>query len=130
MLLELQKDMNNAGRKFSFLCGHDSTIMSVVTALGVTEYELPNAISKLTPIGVKLVINKWVDKSGEKYCTLDLVYATVDQLRHRDALDVSTPPMSYQLELDGLTKNKDGMYKLADVEKRFNERIAEYDKYK
>lgn len=130
MLIELQKDMNNQKRKFTFLCGHDSTIMSVVTALGVSKYELPNAISKLTPIGSKLVITKYKNNAGEEYCTLNMVYQTVNQLRTRTALDVDTPPMAYQLKLDGLQANSEGMYKLSDVQQRFSERIAEYDKYK
>ena len=129
MLQELQKAMNNPNRKFTFLCGHDSTILSVVTALGVEDYELPNAISKLTPIGVKLVIEKWKNAAGEEFASLSLVYASVDQLRHRYEL-MDYPPCEYQLNLDGLQKNADGLYKWSDVQNRFAERIAEYDKYK
>ena len=129
MLQELMKDMNNPNRKFTFLCGHDSTILSVLTALGVSEYELPNAISKLTPIGVKLVVEKWKNANGEEFASLSLVYLSVDQLRHRYELS-DYPPCEYQLSFDGLEKNSDGLYKWSDVQNRFAERIAEYDKYK
>ena len=129
MLQELQKDMNNPNRKFTYLCGHDSTILSVVTALGVSDYELPNAISKLTPIGVKLVVEKWKNAAGEEFASLSLVYASVDQLRHR-LEPADFPPCEYQLSLDGLEKNADGLYKWSDIQNRFSERIAEYDKYK
>lgn len=130
MLQELQNDINNPNRKFTFLCGHDSTILSVVTALGVENYELPNTISTLTPIGVKLVVEKWKNAAGEEFGTLSLVYASVDQLRHRSELNVDDPPCEYQLSLEGLQKNADGLYKWSDIQNRFAERIAEYDKYK
>ena len=57
--------MNTDSRKFTFLCGHDSNIASVDAALGVEEYSLPNSIEKKTPIGSKLVFEKWVDNAGK-----------------------------------------------------------------
>ena len=114
-------------RKFTFLCGHDSNIASVLAALDVEEYELPNSIEKKTPIGSKLVIQKWLGKDGVKYASLSLVYQTTDQLRDRTMLSLKTPPMIYQLKLKGLTQNADGLYKLGDLQKRFVEAISAYD---
>ena len=114
-------------RKFTFLCGHDSNIASVLAALQVEEYSLPNSIEKKTPIGSKLVIQKWLGRDGVEYASLNLVYQTTDQLRQRTMLSLKTPPMIYQLKLKGLTQNADKLYLLSDLQKRFEEAIAAYD---
>lgn len=54
MLAELQQ----SGRVFTFLCGHDSNIGSVLAALETEEYDLPGTIENRTPIGCKIIIEK------------------------------------------------------------------------
>lgn len=130
ILVELQKDMHENGRKFTFLCGHDSTIYSLFGALKVKEYNLPNHFTQAVPIGSKFVITKYKNKSGEEFATINLVYATIDQIRHRQSLDLNNPAQVVPLELEGLEKNADGMYKFSDIEKRFNDSIAEFELYK
>jgi glucose-1-phosphatase len=44
LIKEIYSEMNTMGRIFTFLCGHDSNIGSVLAALGVKDYELPDAI--------------------------------------------------------------------------------------
>lgn len=127
-LVELQKQMKQKDRKFTFICGHDTTIIAVLSALRAKDYELPNAIEAYAPIGSKLLIQKFKAADGQEYCTLSLVYASVDQLRNQTIISMDNPPMEVQLELEGLQKNADGLYKYSDVEKRFTETIAEYDK--
>lgn len=46
-------ELRSPARKFTFLVGHDSNLSSVATALGVEEYELPNAIEKKPPSAPK-----------------------------------------------------------------------------
>ena len=58
MLKEIYAELNAQGREFSFLCGHDSTITSVLAALGAEEYTLPGAVEPTTPIGSKLVFER------------------------------------------------------------------------
>ena len=58
LVKELLSELEKPGRKFSFLCGHDSNLSSVLGALGAEYYELPEALEKRTPIGGKLVIGK------------------------------------------------------------------------
>ena len=116
-------------RKFTFLCGHDSNIASVLAALQVEEYSLPNSIEKKTPIGSKLVIQKWLGRDGVEYASLNLVYQTTDQLRQRTMLSLKTPPMIYQLKLKGLTQNADKLYLLSDLQKRFEEAITAYNEF-
>lgn len=120
-------ELRSPDRKFTFLVGHDSNLSSVATALGVEEYELPDAIEKKTPIGSKLVVEKFVGPDGEEYADLNLVYQTVDQLRDMELLDLDNPPQVYQLSLKGMTKNSDGLYKMSDLADRFEQTLRAYE---
>ena len=127
-LLEVMNDeLAIKNRKFTFLCGHDSNISSVLAALDVEDYSLPNTIEKKTPIGSKVVIQKWLGKDGLEYVSLNLVYQSTDQMRNRTMLTLKTPPMSYPLKLKGLSQNADGLYKFSDLQHRFKEAIFAYD---
>lgn len=106
MMEELQTD----GRKFTFLCGHDSNIGSVLAAMDIEDYSLPQTIEKKTPIGCKLVIGKWENAEGQLFASLSLVYQSTEQLRHMTLLDLKNPPMIFSLRLKGLTANADGLY--------------------
>ena len=123
----IDEELSLPNRKFTFLCGHDSNIASVLAALGVEDYTLPNAIEPKTPIGSKFVIEKWVGRDGEEYASLSLVYQSVAQLRARSSLTPDNPPMIYRLELKGLQKNRDGLYLMRDVKDRFQKTLDAYD---
>ena len=126
LLKLIQKELSLKKRKFTFLCGHDSNIGSVLAALDVAPYEAPQSIEKKTPIGSKLVFSKWAGKDGAEYVSIDLVYQSVDQLRNRTMLSLENPPMVLPLQLQGLTANQDGLYRLADVQQRFTRAINAY----
>lgn len=130
MLKEIKSELTNTSRKFTFLCGHDSNIASVLAALDFARYELPNCIEKITPIGAKLVMEKWENKNGEKFVTFKMVYLSVEQLRELQILDLDNPPMVYDLSLKGVHKNNDGMYRYEDVINRFDESIHAYNTLK
>jgi len=119
LLKEIKAELDNNTRSFSFLCGHDSNISSVMSALSIEDYNLPNAIEK-TPIGCKLVFCKWVDSSGKEYISIDMVYQSLDQLKGMNLLDESNPPCIVELKFNGLEPNPNGLYTLEDVMKRFN----------
>ena len=123
-------ELNSEGRKFTFLCGHDSNIASVDAALGVEDYELPNSIEKKTPIGSKLVFEKWVDAAGKEYIGMNLVYQSTDQLRNITMLNLQNPPMIFPLKLKGLNTNADGLYTFEDINARFTEAMNAYDAIK
>ncbi|MBR3638045.1 MAG: histidine-type phosphatase [Lachnospiraceae bacterium] len=127
LLQEIKGEMTTEGREFSFLCGHDSNLASVLSALHVEEYSLPETIEKKTPIGAKLVISRWRGQSGEEMVTLDLVYQKTEQLREASILGEQNPPAIYSLRLEGLKADEKGMYKLEDVMKRLDEAIGAYD---
>jgi len=128
LLTEMNKELSAPGRKFTFLCGHDSNIASVLAALDVEEYNLPNSIEKKTPIGSKLVVEKFAGKDGQEYAALSVVYQNTQQLRDRTALTLDNPPEIFPLKLKGLNANADGLYLLKDVQNRFQQAIDAYDK--
>ena len=119
-------ELRSPDRKFTFLVGHDSNISSVATALGIDAYELPNAIEKQTPIGSKIVIEKFLGADGQEYADINIVYQSVDQLKNMSLLDLDNPPMIYPLSLKGVEKNADGLYKMADVLGAFENALAAY----
>lgn len=127
LLQEIESEMQTDGRRFTFLCGHDSNIGSVLAALGADDYELPYAIEKKTPIGCKLVFCKWKNENNEEFVSVDLVYQTTDQLRGAALLDISNPPMAVTLSFAGLQKNSDGLYRISDIYSRFDDSIGRYD---
>ncbi len=131
LIVYIRDELNAKDRKFTYLVGHDSNIGSVTSALGVEEYSLPNTIEKKTPIGSKLVFEKWVNKETKKeYLALNLMYQTTDQLRNLKLVDLKNPPMIYGLKLSGLKPNEHGLYDFSDVNARFKEVISKYEAIK
>lgn len=127
LLQEIQKELKTDGRKFSFLCGHDSNVGSVLAALGAEEYSLPYSIEKKTPIGCKVVFSRWRDKDGKAFCSVDLVYQTSDQLRELSLLDLKHSPVIFPIKFSGLKSVSDGLYAEEDFMARLQEAIAEFD---
>lgn len=120
-------ELRSPDRRFTFLVGHDSNLSSVATALGVEPYELPQAIEKKTPIGSKIVVEKFEGADGKTYADINIVYPSLDQLRNLQLIDLNNPPVIYPLSLEGLTRNADGLYLLDDVEARFEQALRAYD---
>lgn len=127
LLVYMNDELLSPDRKFTFLVGHDSNIASVMAALGVAPYQLSGAIEGKTPIGSKLVVEKWTGSDGQEYGALNLVYQSVDQLRNMELLDLDNPPMVVPLQLEGLTPNPDGLYRMSDINARFMQAIRAYD---
>lgn len=129
MLTEMKKELETTGRKFTFLCGHDSTITAITAALDISEYLLPGAISQKAPIGGKLVFEKYKGNDGQEYMKLWMVYASADQLRNNTVISMEDAPMFYELALDGISKNADGYYRYEDVISRFDDAISLGNEY-
>ena len=127
LLEEIKSEMETEGREFTFLCGHDSNLASVLSALEVEDYSLPGTIEKKTPIGAKLVISRWFRNDGEEMITLDMVYQKTKQLKELTILDDKNPPAVYSLKLKGLSADENGMYRAEDVMNRLDEAVNAYD---
>ena len=126
LVSRIREELNNSDRKFMFLCGHDSNIASIGAALGLKFPETKDALELHTPIGTKLVFEKWSDGS-EEYVAINLVYQSVYQLQGRTLLSVDVPPMVMPVTVEALTANKDGLYRLADLDTHFAQAMAEYE---
>ena len=127
LLQLILSEMQNQERIFSFLCGHDSNLGSVLAALEAEDYDLPGSIEKKTPIGGKLVFETFAGADGVEYADILLVYASAAQLRAESALSYGQPPVGVKIKLKGLKENADGLYSLADVQQRFSKAIKAYD---
>ena len=130
LLVYMKDELNAKNRKFTFLCGHDSNIASVNAALEVEEYSLPQSIEKKTPIGSKLVFEKWVDKEGKEFVAVNIVYQTTEQLRNVTLLNLENRPVVFSLKLKGLKANPDGLYSIESVNDRFDKAIRAYEEIK
>jgi hypothetical protein len=126
MLEELYQEMNTDGRKLTFLCGHDSTLASVLNALGVKDYVLPEAVEPTVPIGSKVVFERFTDAGGNAFYKICMVYQSVDQLRSIQQLSLETPPMIVPLSFQDVNTNDAGMIAEADLMKLFQDKIDSY----
>ena len=126
LVSRIREELNRSDRKFMFLCGHDSNLASISAALGLQIPETENALELHTPIGSKLVFEKWSDGSDE-YVAVNLVYQAVGQLQGRTLLSPAAPPMVLPVTIEGLSANSDGLYRLSDLDIRMAEAMAEYD---
>lgn len=115
LLNEIAKELNKPARKFAFLCGHDSNIGSVLAALGVTDYSLPNTVETKTPIGSKLVFEKWVDNKGEYYIAVKLIYHSTQQIRQGQYEVNGNEPIVFPIQVGNLQANADGLYAFDDI---------------
>ncbi len=128
LLQEIEAELKAEGRVFTFLCGHDANVGSVLAALGAEEYELPGAVEAKTPIGCKLVICRWRDAEGESWCSVDLVYQTAEQLRTAPLLDLEQHPAAVPMRFTVLPANADGLYRERDLLNLLHDRIEDYDR--
>ena len=126
LVSRIREELNRNDRKFMFLCGHDSNLASIGAALRLNYPETENALEVHTPIGSKLVFEKWSD-GNETYVAINLVYASVNQLQNRTLLSFDVPPMVRPVSIEGLTPNADGLYRLSDLDARIAEAMAEYE---
>lgn len=130
LLQVIDSELERTDRKFTFLCGHDSNIASVLSALDVTDYEAEHSIEKKTPIGSKLVFEKWKDSNGKEYIRTRLVYQNSDQLRSMPLLTLDSPPMSHEFEIPGLTRNTDGLVPYEDFNAFLDGKIKAFEDLK
>ena len=127
LLQEIRSELLAENRKFTFLCGHDSNLASVLGALGVQEYSLPDTVEPKTPIGAKLVFARYLNAEDEAYYTVSLIYQSTKQLRELELLTLENPPMEEFLAFNGVETNADNMIAEDDLLALFDEAIYAYD---
>ena len=115
LLQEIRSEVAAENRKISFLCGHDSNVSSVLAAMNAEEYLLPETVEQHTPIGVKLVFERWVADNNEAFWKVSLVYQSTRQIRTLEQLSPENPPVKYPVRFQGVTANSDGMIPEAEM---------------
>ena len=127
LLQEIRAELGAEGRKFSFLCGHDANIASSLAAMRAVEYLLPDTVEQHTPIGVKLVFERWVAENGAAFWKVSLVYQSTQQLRSMTPLTPENPPMKVAVQFMGVETNEDGMIAEEDLFALVDSAIDAYD---
>lgn len=127
LIQELESELKNKKRKFSFLCAHDCTVYTTLRALGVKPYTLPDSIETKTPIGVKILFERWRDHEDQIWYRVDLIYRSTEQIRESSVLTLDNPPMRYDLHFDDVETNEDGLISEADFFGMFDCTLAEYE---
>lgn len=103
----VDQDKSNAP-KITLMVGHDSNIASLLSALQVKPYQLPDTYEK-TPIGGQIVFERWHDAKNDKdLLKLEYVYQTADQLRDGTTLSLKNPPRRVTLQLAGCPTDANG----------------------
>ena len=125
MLEELYAELKTPERRFTYLCGHDSTLISVLSALGAEEYYLPGAVEPATPTGTKLVFERWQNSSQESFYKVKLVCQSADQLRSIQPLSLEIPPVIVPLSFEGIVEDENGMIREQDLTDLFERKINE-----
>ena len=126
LVSRIREELNRSDRKFMFLCGHDSNLASIGAALRMQFPETENALERHTPIGSKLVFEKW-SNGTEDFVAVNLVYQAVGQLQGRTLLSLDVPPMVMPVTIEGLAANADGLYRFADLDAHMAATMAEYE---
>lgn len=126
LVKKIREEICDSTRKFTFLCGHDSNIASITTALGMKLPQTIHAVEFTSPIGSKIVFQVY-KKDNAKYVKVNLIYASVYQLCETQEISSSNSPVILPIDFDGLSRNADGYYKLEDIINRFDETIAEFE---
>ena len=123
LLRELEGELKNDQRKFSFFCAHDCTVLGTISALGVKLDALPDSIETKAPIGVKLMFERLRDREGQAWYRVSMVYRSTEQIRSGEMLTLDNPPMKYLLSFEGVDANEDGLIAEADLFSLFDRSI-------
>jgi hypothetical protein len=126
LLEELEGELKNEDRKLSFFCAHDCTVFGTLTALSAEPYTLPDSIETMTPIGVKLMFERWRDEDDKVWYRVNLLYRSTDQIRNADVLSPYNPPLRYELSFKGVETNEDGLISEEDLFRLFEKAFDTY----
>ena len=127
LLREIRAELTAPGRRFSFLCGHDSNVASVLAALNVEDYLLSQTVEQHTPIGVKLVFERWLNAENAAFYKVSLVYQSTEQLRSMEPLSLENPPVEAPVRFQGVPTTLEGLIAEEDLLALLDGAIDAYD---
>lgn len=94
--------------KVTVLVGHDSNIASLLSALQVKPYHLPNQF-ETTPIGGKLFFERWKDnQTGKQLMKIEYIYQSTEQIINMAILNRHNPPQVVTLQLTDCPTDQQG----------------------
>ena len=126
LLKEIKSELQNEERIFSYICGHDANIISILTSLENEKYELEDNMVQSSPIGGKIVFEKRINQETNKaFIKIYLIYQGISQLRNCALMNSSYKPLMTEIKLKGLSQNNDGYYDYEDIMKRFDYAIEQ-----
>lgn len=119
----MQQELRNSQRTVSLLVGHDTNIITLLGALGVKSYRLPNQYES-TPIGGKVFFEIWRDKKNNtRWVNTQYIYQSIEQIQKNEALTLATPPQAVQLHFEQCNENELGFCAYSDIEAKLTEII-------
>ena len=130
LVSELHNAFPDDTKSFTFFCGHDCNLASVITSLRAEEYALPDTLEKHAPIGGILLLTEWQDETGARYADIEMVYQSTKQLRDLTPLSLQDPPQRYRLSLQDLERTENGYYRYEDVCTRLEETLRAAEELK
>lgn len=101
--------------KVSLLMGHDANLYTILNAMGFKPFNLRDQ-HEITPIGGKIVFQRWSDNNTDDFLKIDYVYQPSDQMRDGVRLSLLNPPIFQRLELKGCTACANGLCSWDDFE--------------
>ena len=78
-------------------------------------------------IGGKLVFARYLDRDGEAFYKVSMIYQSTQQLRELSLLSLDNPPMEALLHFSGAETNADDMIAEDDLLALFDKAISAYD---
>lgn len=108
LLNYIKQEFLDEKHKFTLLVGHDSNINTILASMAINPYDLDNQNEK-SPIGGKIVFEKWLDEQSERYfLKIKFVYLTSDQIRSGARITKENPPRIVILEMQNCTIDNRG----------------------
>lgn len=101
--------------KLTVLVGHDSNLSPLLTCMRFESFVLPEQF-ELTPIGGKLVFQKWSD-GVKNYLKVEFVYQSWKQLRNAEKLSLENPPKIITMHMKSCKTDDRGLCPWSDFKK-------------
>lgn len=113
-LIQYIQNMFSSNKILTLLVGHDSNLNSVISALGFKSFKLPGQM-EISPIGAKLVFQRWSDDGDNDFLKVEYVYESWSQIRNEEKLSMLNPPKNITMFFNNLT-DQNGFYNWNDFE--------------
>ncbi len=115
LLLQLHKELNDGTELCTLMCGHDSTIKAVLTALEAEPYFLLDSSLGEVPPGCCLCFEVYEVEKKDRLVHVHLLYPRDAQLMGTERLNQTHPPASQEMHFANLSCKENGLYQLEEL---------------